>query len=61
MMICTCSVMLPGMAVSRSTPKGLSVPWRTAEISAAIVVLLMVPAPSVPNPPASETALTSAE
>ena len=37
MMICTCSAMLPGMAVRRSTAKGLSVAARTAAISPAIV------------------------
>ncbi len=59
MMICTCSAMLPGMAVRRSTAKGLSVALRTAAISASMAALLMVPAPRQPKPPASETAVTN--
>ena len=59
MMICTCSAMLPGMAVRRSTANGLSVALRTAAISAAMVALPMVPAPRQPKPPASETAVTN--
>ncbi len=47
------------MAVSRSTPNGLSVPSRTAAISATIRSGLMVEAPRHPNPPASETAVTN--
>ncbi len=47
------------MAVSRSTPKGLSVADRTAAISATIRSVLMVEAPRQPKPPASETAVTS--
>ena len=61
MMICTWSAMLPGMAVRRSTAKGLSVASRTAAISDAMVVGLMVPAPRQPKPPASETAVASSE
>ena len=60
-MIWTCSLMLPGMAVRRSTAKGFSVAARTAEISATMVALLMVPAPRHPKPPAAETADTSGE
>ena len=48
----------PGMAVRRSTPKGLSVPFRTSAISATMRSLLMVEAPRQPKPPASETATT---
>ena len=59
MMIWTCSAMPPGMAVSRSTPKGLSVALRTAAISATIFSLPMVPAPRQPKPPAAETAATN--
>ena len=46
------------MAVSRSTPNGLSVAWRTAAISATMRSLLMVEAPETAEPPASETAVT---
>ena len=61
MMILTCSVMPPGMAVRRSTPKGLSVARRTAAISSAIFSSPMVDAPRHPKPPAAETAAASAE
>ena len=61
MMILTCSVRPPGMAVRRSTPKGLSVARRTAAISSAIFSLPMVEAPRQPKPPASETAAASGE
>ena len=47
------------MAVSRSTPNGLSVAAPTSAISSTIRSLLMVEAPRQPNPPASETAVTS--
>ena len=57
----TCSVMPPGMAVSRSTPNGLSVAARMAAISSTIVSLPMVEAPRQPNPPAAETAAARAE
>ncbi len=61
MMTSTCSVRPPGMAVRRSTPKGLSVAWRTAAISSAIFSSPMVDAPRHPKPPAAETAAASAE
>ena len=48
-----------GNAVSRSTPKGLAVAWRTARISSTICSALIVDAPRQPNPPASDTAATS--
>ena len=51
--------MSPGMAVSRSTPNGLSVALRTAAISATIRSVPMVEAPRQPKPPASDTAVTS--
>ena len=57
----TCSVMPPGMAVRRSTPKGLVVAARMAAISADIVSASMVDAPRQPKPPASETAAARAE
>ena len=57
----TWSVMPPGMAVSRSTPNGLSVAARIAAISATIVSLPMVEAPRQPKPPAAETAAARAE
>ncbi len=47
------------MAVSRSTPNGLSVAARTAAISSTMRSSPMVAAPRQPKPPASETALTS--
>ena len=49
----------PGRAVSRSTPKGLSVSARTPAISSTSSSARIVDAPSVPMPPASETAATS--
>ncbi len=59
-MICsTWPTRSPGIAVSRSTPKGLSVAARTSAISATIRSLLIVEAPRHPNPPASDTAVTS--
>jgi hypothetical protein len=48
-----------GRAVSRSTPKGLSVSARTAAISSTISSWPMVEAPMQPKPPASETAATT--
>ena len=54
----TCPTMSPGIAVRRSTPKGLSVSRRTAAISSTIWWVDMVEAPRHPNPPASETAAT---
>ena len=47
-----------GKAVSRSTPKGLSVAWRTSRISSASCSAVIVEAPKHPNPPASDTAAT---
>ena len=61
MIILTWSLMPPGIAVRRSTPKGLSVAWRTAAISAAIFSSPMVDAPRQPKPPASETAAANSE
>ena len=61
MMILTCSVNPPGMAVRRSTPNGLSVAPRTAAISSAIFSSPMVEAPRHPKPPAPETAATNWE
>jgi len=49
-----------GMAVSRSTPNGRVVRSRTARISSTIWGDDIVEAPRQPNPPASETAATSA-
>ncbi len=49
-----------GNAVSRSTPSGLSVSAFAARISAPSSSELIVEAPKQPNPPASETAATSA-
>ena len=59
MMRCTWTAMSPGMAVSRSTPHGLSVSRRMASISASMVAGSMVAAPSVPMPPAADTAAAS--
>ena len=50
-----------GIAVSRSTPSGLSVSALAARISATISSPDIVEAPKQPKPPASETAATSAE
>ena len=50
-----------GIAVSRSTPSGLSVSAFAARISATISSPDIVDAPKHPNPPASDTAATSAE
>ena len=47
------------MAVSRSTPNGLSVADLTSAISATIRSVLMVEAPRHPKPPASDTAVTN--
>ena len=49
----------PGRAVSRSTPKGFDVMARTPAISSTSSSGRIVDAPSVPMPPASETAATS--
>ena len=49
----------PGRAVSRSTPKGFDVMARTPAISSTSSSGRIVDAPSVPKPPASETAATS--
>ena len=58
-MICsTCPTRSPGMAVSRSTPKGLFGGLADVAISATICSLDMVEAPRQPNPPASDTAVT---
>ena len=48
--------MLSGSAASRSTPKGLSVSSRTRRISVRMLSGLSAAMPSVPKPPASETA-----
>ena len=58
MMSLTLAAMSPGAAVSRSTPKGLSVSSRTLAISSRICSAPMVEAPMHPNPPASLTAAT---
>ena len=58
---CTPASTWPGSAVSRSTPNGLAVAAFTAAISAFSSSVPMVLAPSVPMPPASLTAATSAE
>ena len=50
--------MSPGMAVSRSTPKGLVVSSRTLRISSTMPAVDMVDAPRHPKPPASDTAAT---
>jgi hypothetical protein len=50
--------MSAGIAVSRSTPKGLSVASRTAAISWRISSRRIAEAPRQPNPPASDTAAT---
>ena len=47
-----------GSAVSRSTPNGLAVSAWVARISSRSWSGLIVPAPRVPNPPASDTAAT---
>ena len=59
MMSLTFDSMSWGAAVSRSTPNGLAVAARTAAISPFICSWPMVDAPRQPNPPASDTALTS--
>ena len=59
MIACTWAGMSPGMAVRRSTPKGLSVRCRTASISRTMRSRFIVDAPMQPNPPASLTAATS--
>jgi hypothetical protein len=61
MMSSTFSVIPWGTAVSRSTPKGLAVAWRTAAISDLISSWPMAEAPMQPKPPASDTAATSVE
>ena len=61
MMALTWVSMSPGAAVSRSTPKGLSVSDRTAAISSTILSMPIVEAPMQPKPPASLTAATSVE
>ena len=61
MMALTWVSMSPGAAVSRSTPKGLSVSVRTFAISSTILSRPMVEAPMHPNPPASLTAATRVE
>ena len=48
----------PGSAVRRSTPKGLDVSAFTPAISSTSSSWRMVDAPSVPMPPASDTAAT---
>ncbi len=55
----TWAAMSPGMAVRRSTPHGRSVNRFMAAISASMTSALMVAAPRVPIPPASETAAAS--
>ncbi len=61
-MICrTWASMSRADAVSRSTPKGLSVMALTASISRTISSACIVDAPRHPKPPASETAATSRE
>ena len=54
----TWAAMSPGMAVSRSTPKGCRWPPHRGDLRHHPLVL-MVDAPRQPNPPASDTAATS--